>query len=350
MREPRSRISRLRGLIHVGWSEARTASVKRRVLQSRRRQQLTRLGAAAAITIGLLIWGLRPSHTPHTSSPIEPLAAPSHAPPSAIATDDRSLRLRDQSVASPLDAMTQLRVREDEPQRTIVEVVQGAAQFDVVRRPERLFRVDAGRVIVEVLGTLFTVERGIEQVTVAVQRGRVRVIWDGHSRQLAAGQRGSFPPSEARPVPDTPPLRLASEDAKPAPLRVTMKAPGRTAFELLQAATAARRSGRAQAAIAPLQELLREHRTDPRAPMAAFILGKLQLEETHQPQAAALSFALCQSLELDGPLAEDALSREVKAWDLAGERVRAKTRAEEYLRRYPQGIGLAAVRRHGHLP
>lgn len=345
MRDPDSRISRLRGLIRISWSEARTVEIRRRVGQTRRRRQLMRLGATAVITIGFLIWALRPASTPHSVELHRTTPTTPHVEPP---TNDRTLRLHDQSIARALDAATQLHVREDTQSRTVVEVVQGAAQFDVVRRPERLFRVDAGRVIVEVLGTLFTVERGLEQVTVSVQRGRVRVSWDGHFRELAAGERDSFPPVERRAISETPPLRHSSTDIKRAP-RMSTRMPIRSASELLQAAAIARHSGSPQAAIAPLQELLRHHQTDARAPMAAFILGKLQLESTHQPQAAARSFALCQSLDLDGPLAEDALSREVKAWDLAGDRARAQSRAEIYLRRYPQGIGLAAVRRHGHL-
>lgn len=374
MHDPGQKLAKLRGRLQVRWDDARTSQVQRRVLQSQRRQLTMRIGGACALAMLLLLLGPRLWHAALLRTATAPLRP------------DRSLLLADRSLASPLGAADVLRVKEDGPQRTVVEVVQGAARFDVVRRPERLFRVEAGKVSVEVLGTSFRVERGGAQVTVAVDRGRVRVLWDGQQRELAAGQHESFPPAAktsaekgsgpvatevpkaaepkaaACPLPALAPLPKCQESAAAGSTAATavrpVHVPQRSravhawphpAVQLLKEADTARRGGDLEAALKLLQELLRDHRKDPRAPLAAFTLGKLQTEELAQPEAAARSFALSQALEPDGPLAEDALAREVKAWDAAGKKDHARERAEEYLRRYPQGVRSALVRRHGHL-
>lgn len=270
-----------------------------------------------------------------------------------------------------------------------------------LRRSGWCWPVEAGRVSVEVLGTSFRVERGIGQVTVAVERGRVRVLWDGHQQVLAAGHRETFPPvsdpemvetkmaplgSGATSIPNvtasvSPPMGKASATVVPAaaacpppwtarpaegpqtapptstlsrPLHIgpesnELRARTRHAIRLLEKADAARHQRDPAAALQWLQELLRDYRADARAPLAAFTLGKLQMEELAQPEEAARSFALAQALEPDGPLAEDALAREVKAWDAASQRGRSRERAEEYLRRYAHGIRPSSVRRHGQL-
>jgi transmembrane sensor len=395
MNDPGLRIAKMRSLIQVRWTDARTSRVKRKVIQCQRRQYVFRGCCATAIVLLALLAGV------HFRQSLMPRPTAARAPTS-LQGEARSLWLHDHSWASPLNTAGVLRVLEDGPQRTVLEVVQGAAAFDVVHRPERLFRVEAGRVSVEVLGTAFTVEREAGQVTVTVQRGRVRVRWDGYKRELDAGHHESFPPAEepAEREPETTELgvdqasvpSLTEPDLSPgeapfiehAPARplcpwpgnaiieqqipahpcsvpskqrslVGLKASGipvqlRQAALLFESADAARRERHPAAAQAPLQALLRDYRMDPLAPMAAFILGKLQIEDLGQPEAAARSFALSQTLDPDGPLAEDALAREVQAWDTAGQRDHARERAEVYLRRYPRGIRPEAVRRHGHLP
>lgn len=59
--------------------------------------------------------------------------------------------------------------------RRHVQLVRGAAFFDVVRDSAHPFTVDAGRGQVRVLGTAFGVQRGSDDVLVTVQRGRVAV-------------------------------------------------------------------------------------------------------------------------------------------------------------------------------
>ncbi|HZJ65392.1 MAG TPA: hypothetical protein VFD36_17900, partial [Kofleriaceae bacterium] len=122
-----------------------------------------------------------------------------------------------------------------------------------------------------------------------------------------------------------------------------------TMTDLLLAADVARMSGHAGAAVASLARSLELHADDARAPLAAFTLGRVQLEDLGAPRAAALAFARAIELAPEGPLAEDALAREVEAWSRAGETEIARARALTYTQRYPDGRRARAVRRFGGL-
>jgi transmembrane sensor len=118
-----------------------------------------------------------------------------------------------------------------------------------------------------------------------------------------------------------------------------------SAEQLLAAADDARLSGHPQQAVVLLRRLLRDHRGDARAPLAAFTLGRMLLMELANPIEAAAVFAEARRLSPQGPLAEDALAREVESLSQAGALALAKTRAQEYLRLYPDGRRATVVRR-----
>jgi hypothetical protein len=120
-----------------------------------------------------------------------------------------------------------------------------------------------------------------------------------------------------------------------------------TAESLLAAADAARLQGKAQEGATLLRKILRDHRSDPRASLAAFTLGRVLLMELAQPRQAAEAFAEARALAPDGPFAEDALAREVEAWANAGDMTKARARARDYLRSYPSGRRVHAVRALG---
>jgi transmembrane sensor len=145
---------------------------------------------------------------------------------------------------------------------------------------------------------------------------KVQIVWRGEMVELA-------PPA-------------APATAAPARDRVA---------ELLGEADALRRAGRVAAATRSLREIVRRHRRDPRAPAAAFTLGRLLLD-TGDDRAAARAFADARALAPRGPLAEDALAREVEAWARAGASERARARARRYLELHPDGARAEAVRRH----
>ncbi len=119
--------------------------------------------------------------------------------------------------------------------------------------------------------------------------------------------------------------------------------------ELLLLADVARFSGHPGDAVPPLRRLLREFPSDPRSPLGSFTLGRILLDDLGQPREAAASFHHVGELDPEGPLTQDALGREVEAWSRAGEQSLARSRAEEYLRRYPSGRRLRSVKRYGAL-
>jgi transmembrane sensor len=119
--------------------------------------------------------------------------------------------------------------------------------------------------------------------------------------------------------------------------------------DLLLAGDVARLSGHAASSVAHLSRAAALHPDDPRAPLAAFTLGRVHLEDLGAPRDAALAFARARALAPDGPLAEDALAREVEAWSRAGETETARARAVTYTRQYPHGRRAHAVRLFGAL-
>lgn len=273
-----------------------------------------------------------------------------------------------------------------------VDLVGGAAWFEVTHRAGRHFRVHADPVTVEVVGTSFEVRPGPADVTVTVARGRVHVNAPERDAYLDAGAsvrfaseapssnmassnvRTTAPSPEAAtatsPVVDAPganapPAKRESSARAPAPAAAWVRAGERRDYsgayrvlshvgmgtvrddptELLLAADVARLSGHPDQALSPLRRLLEGHVRDPRAPYAAFILGRVLLEELHQPREAALAFARVRVINPATPLASDALAREVLAWARAGDGQRARQRADEYARAYPNGARLREIRR-----
>lgn len=460
--------------VEVPWTPARADAILRGVHRRRRRKrQLRALGAMAAVLAlavlsPRLVASLRAPRAGSAASagatasqPAASLATATALSPGSAAelvpVELAPVRLRDGSVARPRGRTSQVRVREDGPGRTVV-ALSGAAQFEVVHDPLRLFRVETRGLAVEVLGTKFVVEEQGSQVRVAVQQGRVRVLWASHYDELSAGHSAVFfpepaglvspanppgpagpetaPPAvaapplvepapvsegpaasgaaaaapphpgtgtrrslprppraaplsaavapsdasavaQAEPSPPVPPLPPASEPtswqalahegqfeqayrlaygppaevqgahrAAPPPL---LKEREVVPSELLLLADVARLSHHPADAVAPLSRLLREHATDPRAPLAAFTLGRVLLDELGRPREAAQSFLRVQELDPDGPLSQDALAREVEAWSRAGEAASARARALQYVQKYPAGRRLHSVRHFGEL-
>ncbi|HVK88076.1 MAG TPA: hypothetical protein VM513_28345, partial [Kofleriaceae bacterium] len=120
-----------------------------------------------------------------------------------------------------------------------------------------------------------------------------------------------------------------------------------TAEDLMLVADVMRLTSHPGEAVAPLRRVIDEHAADPRAPLAAFTLGRVMLEQLGRPADAADAFARAADLAPDGPLAEDAAARQVEARSRAGDAREAKRLAIEYLRRYPHGRQVPLVLRFG---
>jgi len=339
------RVERLGARIDPGLSDR---DVERLVAggQTRRVRRMRRRGAALAVALAAGGW-LAVAHHRRPVAPGPGAALPDMAtrPETAGRPAARPFRFADGSIATPADDRAAIAVREDGPRRITVDLASGRERFEVVPGLPRAFAVRAGDVTVTVLGTIFSVERVADRVGVFVERGRVKVDWGVGGRTLAAGESAWFPPLLVRrdaPAAGAPPPRPAAAPRAARPLP-----PAESAESLLAAADDARLAGRAGEGAALLRRLLENHRDDPRAPFAAFTLGRVLLMELSEPGAAAAAFAQARALAPSGPLAEDALAREAEAWAKAGDGERARARAHEYLRLHPDGRRAAAVRALG---
>src|SRR5262245_9965895 len=353
MSDLRSRIASAATRVQLDWSDEHAVAVERSFRRRLRRRQMARRLIPPATALLVLV---------AAALSIPRLSGRHGAVPSAPAVADGLIRFDDGSTASPLGPASVLHV----VSASAVAIERGGGRFVVTRNPGRLFRVEAGPVSVEVLGTRFIVERLQERARVSVEEGRVRVVWAGHARELGAGEGDLFPPepsaapaAEASPRVRPPTRRAASwrdlaregdyDRAYEALMRKGAAVVRDEPAELLLAADVARLSHHPTEAVAPLKSLLLRHRKDPRAQLAAFTLGRVFLEELGRPNEAAAAFADAEALAPDGFLTQDAIAREVEAWSRAGDATRARLRAEDYLRRYPEGSRVRSVRRFGGL-
>jgi transmembrane sensor len=266
----------------------------------------------------------------------------------------RRLHFADGSTADLRDGRSRLATRVSTPASIDLVLIEGSARFEVVPRPNRRFRIWVESTYVEVIGTVFTVERLPAGVRVAVERGLVKVVSGRNEMRLSAGAADVVP----LPAPEQPAAERVEE---PAPAAGSPRtdlgtfpgaAPSLSRDEpgaLLHASEAARRAGRPEDAVTLLRRILERHPGDPRAPYTAFILGRVLLEELGRPRDAAAAFARVEALDPRTPLVQDAIAREAESWSRAGEAGRARRRAQAYLARYPNGRRAEEVRRYSRM-
>jgi transmembrane sensor len=355
---------------HVGprWTAERERRVQAAILRrlGGRRQPwvlVTVATAAVAIALASFNW-VRSSETP-------PVAAPATAPAA-----NTLLKLTDGSDVTSQSNDARIEPVEVTPTIVTLRLESGSARFSVIPNPSRTFRVLAGDVTVTVLGTVFTVGYEAKGVRVQVERGSVRVNGPEGERTLEKNQstvmaaRAPSGPAVVAPVPDELTIDLDKEGPTPssalrgpswralardgdyqaalARLKLEGAETVRDAPEdLLLAADVARLGGQPDRAVGPLSRIISSHASDSRAPLAAFTLGRTLLDQLGRPRQAAKAFATAQRLDTTGSLSEDALAREVECWSRAGETEQARSRAEAYLSRYPNGRRTQFVRRLG---
>jgi transmembrane sensor len=314
------------------------------------------VGAATAIAL-LLVTG----HIQRTSVPAP---APVSEAPFVVegsrlenqGPTTRALSLADgsQIALAPAGAIVLERSRQDDL-RLVLE--RGSADFDVTHVPGRRFVVVAADVDVVVVGTRFVVtvsdgQQGkVAAVSVSVQRGAVEVqrprtramrflpgqSWSSATPAPPVTSPPVEPPAESPPTPSAPaPVRPAPA-AKAAPLEDTKS--------LLAVATRARLQGKHREAAAALEKLCRRFPDDPRAPLAAFQLGRIQLDTLHETDRAAASFHTAAALSRDPTLRESAAAREVEALDRGSDSDASACRAarDAYRAAYPTGPHLGRV-------
>lgn len=191
----------------------------------------------------------------------------------------------------------------------VVTLESGRADFSVPPRGDRpSFVVQAGEVRVEVVGTRFSVTRhprpGLpDRVEVTVAHGEVRVTSGGGAHLLRAGMRWSSAPVEPAPAGEV------SREAAPPP---------------------------------PSTEASREPSRDP-APDDATLFRRASALESDAPDRASRLYAAIA--RRGGRWAGAALFARARLEHDRGDRVLAGRLADEYLRRFPDGVHASDARR-----
>ena len=343
----------------VKWTAERMNAAEAGARSRRRRRAIARATLAGATLIALIAFGrgvIDSDVTTHAPTPAFTVAAAA----------SNVVHLADGSTVEPAISAT-VEVVEQRADRITVALVAGSARFQIAPNGARAFRVLVADTVIAADNATFTCQRVIDRVRIDVIGGSVQVRSSGEQHDLQAGAAATFPPD--RPHEPAPPIAIAPPAPRsPQPKHIARESwrdlarggefdrawtalsrPDAPALrdepdELLLAADVARLSHHPADAIAPLRRVLRDHVGDPRAPLAAFTLGRVLLEELDRPADAASAFAEVDRLAPDGPLAEDAVAREVEAFARAGDVGAANRAADEYLRRFPNGRKARLVR------
>lgn len=355
MSELADKIERTRSAIDVDWSEDRARVVGRAMVKRRRQRAVRRTVASTAALLLLVVGaGLGVRHLVTSRSSVA-LAPSVPITPSALAVEDGD-------VVTPMGSDTLMRRTAAPNGRVVIDIDHGGAR--VVSRAASGLTLEVGEVRVEGSGA-FTVERIGDRARVTVAQGRLTVAWSIGTSVLGDGDEAVFPPDTAgspsaapRPAPapaaSGAPWRSLAQSGEYDAAWTALSNSGPAAVreepaDLMLAADVARLSGHPEQAVTPLQKVLAAHSSDPRAPLAAFTLGRVELEQLGRPRDAAGAFEQARSLAPSGPLAEDALAREVEAWSRAGDATQAHDRAVQYVATFPDGRRLHAVKKFGGL-
>ncbi|MES1210562.1 MAG: FecR family protein, partial [Pseudomonadota bacterium] len=248
----------------------------------------------------------------------------------------------------------------------------GRADFEVHPGGPRRWQIECGLATVEVVGTGFSCTREPGRLRVAVQHGAVLVRGDqvrDRAQRLSAGQSleiidpllappAAAPPhslepaaapepaADAAPAVLTPPLARVSwrEMAQSGRQRDAFAALGSRGLiretrqagvtDLLLLADVARLSGHPRDAVAPLERILMAYQRDAQAPLAAFALGRLELDALDAPAQAARALDRALALGLPQSLREDARARLVEAHARSGDAAAARAAAAAYRREF----------------
>jgi transmembrane sensor len=322
---------------------------------------------------------------------------------SGAVAEPRDVKLSDGSRIT-LEPGAEAEVLENTGRSFVTLLRRGKTHFDVKPGGPRRWSVECSLATIEVVGTAFTVTRTEHRVRVEVRKGTVLVRGERvpeRVRRLTAGQHlelsdepapapGPAAPEAEQPAPASPeppvvpelvtpeaPAPAAPPAPRPAPPPVPSESwraaalrgdhtaayarlgeagvrreagKARDIETLLALADVARQAGHPRQAAEVLELATREHAGDPRAGLAAFTLGRLELETLGQPARAAKAFAQMIALGEPRGLLEDAQARLVQAHARAGQWELAREAAARYEQLYPEGYRLQDVRRWAEGP
>ena len=339
--------------IEPSWGPARDRSARIGLVRRIEKRRTTARIEASLAALALVGGGAVVFVHLRTHVPTEPASLASSSAPLTTAVQAVTVtRLSSETVLDPIP---------DHNGRGF-ELRAGGARFIAPHDAEHPFVVIASDVIVEDLGTTFTVQYlSSDKLEVAVEQGQVKVRTQGAETKIAAGARLEVPVLPAAPEEPSRPQTIGPAVSSWRPLaekgryddaHAALKKAGPYAVhdetgDLLLAADVARLGGYPAEAVPYLTRVVRAHASDPRSSLASFTLGRVLLDELGRPGEAAEAFARARSA--GGPLAEDALAREVEAASRAGDVTRSRDLAHEYQALYPKGRRARAVSRFGGL-
>lgn len=299
----------------------------------------------------------------------------------AAAATERSLRFDDGSEIL-LRERSELSVLSNEGASFVVALRSGRARFSVEPGGPRKWMVDAGELSVEVVGTVFVVERTHEAVVVSVERGKVvvtgavegdRVILQAgeqvksesmrHAESVQKASRAlPIRPSDGATLPSTPevgspaePKRVAGvatevtlqqledeattqpDGALPSVGRTSQPSQPKVAEEksdladLLNQADDAKRAGDGTRAGELYLRIVRESASgDPRKGIAALSYARISTDPALVAEVLSGSIA-----SVPAGLRESAWLRLVHAYEQNGDREAARAAAERYVDEFP---------------
>ena len=238
-----------------------------------------------------------------------------------------------------LEARSKLTLVTVRPELVRVALERGGVDLDVVHAEGKQFVVEARGYEIRVLGTRFSVRMGGSEggtaLEVRVARGRVRVTRESED---GAGEGQDVRVLDAGETWSTAPV-AESEGAPPSqPKPPVAASSGESSSALLARAEAFRAANEPRAAARLFDALRARHRSDPRAGLAAFELGRLRLDRLDDPRGAAEAFNDSIAVAPNAPFREDAQARLVEAYDAARDRSRCLGARAAYLLRYPRGV------------
>jgi transmembrane sensor len=366
-----------RASAHHVWQGVAVRRIQRRQARERRNLALAFGAGLCAAVVLLFASGLTTVTRPATVLETPTAALAPRAPidwqeVAEPASRERALEFTDGSriVLSPSGRLAPL---ENTGRSVVFLLKDGRAEFDVHPGGPRRWSIEAGFATVEVVGTHFVVTRTRDQVTVEVERGSVLVRGErvtDRAQRLGAGDRlvihretpvtaapvppSIEPPSAALRVPvSSGPPRALPPAASPVWRELVQQGDYAEAYQnlgadgiagraktadveqLLALADVARLSGHPRDAVEPLRRAVAEHRSDPRAAMAAFMLGRLHLDSLQDAAAAVEDFRAAIALHLPRALLEDAYLRLIEAATKAGDRQAAREAGQAHRQQFP---------------
>jgi tetratricopeptide (TPR) repeat protein len=185
---------------------------------------------------------------------------------------------------------------------------------------------------------VFHVDLEGTKVHVNVSEGAVEVRRDGALvRVIAANEAWDGSTDEVKAAPSAS-VTVTLTPPPPAPPRPPAPGPK----ELMAQADEARIAGKPRDAAVALDALRRQYRSDPRAGIAAFELGRLRLDALGDPKGAVEALDDALVLSPHASFREDAEARRVEALDRTHD-PRCASARDAYAEHYPSGVHLLDV-------